>query len=231
MSESFPSAEVSTFSFPLTPSPWSAEDSCPTANAWLLKSCAGIKKNSLPWHRGSDRLIRRVSRLHVFLRKRGLRGVCMQGAPAASVQIRGADEAKLPLHIERRQVGATALTKCLQAPESIWGETFLQTRRCIQFVIPRVWTAWGNTHLAWGVRPDSSVCISLKICWTLIWLNVVFFFFPSLTLQKGVIVKEFQFITVTILSSSNLHLKIQGKNINFVFIDRFTLIFLCSDKQ
>lgn len=46
MSESFPSAEVSTFSSPLAPSPWSAEDSCPWANAWLLKSCAGIKEPS-----------------------------------------------------------------------------------------------------------------------------------------------------------------------------------------
>lgn len=77
-----------------------------------------------------------------------------------------ADEAKLPWHRERRQVGVAALAKCLQAPESIWGETFLQTRHCIQFVIPRVWTAWGNAHLAWGVRPDSSVLVFLSFVQT-----------------------------------------------------------------
>lgn len=46
MSESFPSAEVSTFSSLLTPSPSPAEDSCPWANAWLLQPCAGIKTHS-----------------------------------------------------------------------------------------------------------------------------------------------------------------------------------------
>lgn len=35
---------------------------------------------------------------------------------------------------------------------------------------------WGNTHLAWGVRPDLRVCISLKTCWMLILAQHVSFF-------------------------------------------------------
>lgn len=150
MSESFYSAEVSTFSSPLTASPH-------RANAWLLKSSAGIKnkKNPSPmtqrlWQGWSDQ--GSAQRLHA----KSTGYICSDRYGGVW------------WHIESQQVGVRALTECLQTPKSIWGETFLQTGHCIQFVIPRVWTVWGNTHLAWGVRADCRVCISRENCSMLI---------------------------------------------------------------
>lgn len=154
MSESFPSAEVSTFSSLLTPSPQSAEDSYPWANAWLLKSLAGIKtlshdtealtgwsavspSSTYSWEKGSAQCLHAKSPGYICADTEWEGGWWSKTATA---------------HMKRPQVGVTALAECLQAPESIWGEKFVQTRHCIQFVILWVWTVRKHTS---GVRSET----------------------------------------------------------------------------
>lgn len=162
MSESFPSAEVSIFSSLLTPSlprPRTAAPE-PMHDYWSL----ALEENPLPWHWGSDRPVRCVSQLHVFMRK----GVCTVFACKSPIFLCADNRGWLsntPMLCRKATGWCEGPHKVPRAPWVYLGRDVSANKALHLVRYTKGVDCVGKwTHLAWGVGTDSRVYILLEIC-------------------------------------------------------------------